>query len=173
MTTDHICHDMQNIDSLRDDEKRKSQDQHKNNFNLDHSSNHQSDHQTNHRPNHQLSHLSPYYQLRESPYQLSLQVVPASGRIAIWLRENMAQNLNNVNEQQSEIVGEEGRSTLFGYYCWEEARWYHLNLDITFSKPALREIEHYAKEYALRRDADFSTKRILIHYLSRYSGYTL
>lgn len=113
------------------------------------------------------------YQLQASPYQLFLQCVPASGRIGIWLRDNPATDLNSATDQVYKVDRENQRSKLLGYYSWEEQCWYHQNRDIRLSSAALIEIEAYASGYALRRSADFSTKRTLAHYLSHYAGYTL
>lgn len=116
------------------------------------------------------------YQLQASPYQLFLQCVPASGRIGIWLRDNPTTDLNSATDQGYKVDRENQenqRSKLLGYYSWEEQCWYHQNRDIRLSSAALIEIEAYASGYALRRSADFSTKRTLAHYLSHYAGYTL
>lgn len=113
------------------------------------------------------------YQLQASPYQLFLQFVPASGRIGIWLKDNSTIDRNSAISQQCRVGGEEIRSRLLGYYCSEKQCWYHQNADIKLSSTALIEIEAYASGYALRRSADFSTKRTLAHYLSHYASYTL
>lgn len=196
MTKHHIHFDMQNIDSEQNNQSVEHQRGQKQNYNNNNVNNDKNNNRSDRKDalergnaHHFASdpHLREtdskqidfdqiavhQYQLQASPYQLFLQCVPASGRIGIWLRDNPATDLNSATNHRYKVDRENQRSKLLGYYSWEEQCWYHQNRDIRLSSAALIEIEAYASGYALRRSADFSTKRTLAHYLSHYAGYTL
>lgn len=196
MTKHHIHFDMQNIDSEQNNQSVEHQRGQKKNYNNNNVNNDKNNNRSDRKDalergnaHHFASdpHLREtdskqidfdqiavhQYQLQASPYQLFLQCIPASGRIGIWLRDNPATDLNSATDQGYKVDRENQRSKLLGYYSWEEQCWYHQNRDIRLSSAALIEIEAYASGYALRRSADFSTKRTLAHYLSHYAGYTL